>query len=138
MHRFFICMFLMLNLTDAFHLQMSASNDYLKSLNVQKCNYNRYCDILNKVEGAKATETDQIEIDTILVNIVKIDNIFFNRNSKNIIFKLKDEMQNIYIENDNEVMKLSKNTKVFSKGFRNFLVHPFNTTYDIDAVMYKE
>jgi hypothetical protein len=47
-------------------------------------------------------------------------------------------MQNIYIENDNEVMKLSKNTKVFSKGFRNFLVHPFNTTYDIDAVMYKE
>ena len=137
MYRFFICMVVMIKMLDAFHLQMSSSNDYLRSLNVQKYN-NRCLDILNKVESAKATEKEKIEIDTMMVNIAKIDNIFFNRNSKNIIFKLKEEMQNIYIDDDNEVMKLSKDTKVFSKGFRNFLIYPFNTTQDIDAIMYKE
>ena len=47
-------------------------------------------------------------------------------------------MKNIYVDDNNEVMKLNNNTKVFSKGFRNFLIYPLNSTYDVDAVMYKE
>ena len=112
-------------------LRMSMHDDYLRSLSVQP--YDR----LNNLQNAKVTDKENIEVNTILFNMWKIDNVFFNRNSKTIMFKLKEDMDNIFVKTDEELERLPKATKIYSKAFRNFLFYPMNST-DVDAIMYME
>jgi hypothetical protein len=93
--------------------------------------------VIGLPENVRETQEDAIEIDTILFNIYKVENIFFNKKSTTIMLKLKDEMKDIYIsKNDDEnMLKLANHTKIVSKAFKNFVVYPLDI--DADAIMYK-
>lgn len=122
------------------YLKMS-SCDYLNSLQTECKDFHMKKHIsdglYDKLQQASDVQND-IEVDTIVFNVYKLRNIFFNRNSKNIIFELKDNMDKVYYYENDTVFKIPKETKITSKALRNFYVTQFNNTSDIDAIMYKE
>ncbi len=94
-------------------------------------------DYLNSLKSSSLMDKHNIEINTILFNMWKVENVFFNRNSRTIMFKLKEDMNNILIKSNDNLQVLPKETKIYSKAFKNFLFYPMNST-DIDAIMYME
>lgn len=128
-------------LIDAFRsIYMSSATDhYLGSLSIKPNPMlpAKFKKVIGLPENVRETQEDAIEIDTILFNIYKVENIFFNKKSTTIMLKLKDEMKDIYIsKNDDEnMLKLANHTKIVSKAFKNFVVYPLDI--DADAIMYK-
>lgn len=122
-------------------LRMSSTSDnYLRSLSITPNPVGTYHNDLTfkKVmilpNNIKETNQTDVEIDTILLNIYRVENVFFNKNSKTIMLKLRDTMKDIYVYND-DIMKLANDTKIVSKSFKNLVVYPMQL--DADAVMYK-
>jgi hypothetical protein len=67
-----------------------------------------------------------------------VDNVFFNRKSKNIIFSLKHNMEDLFVYDNNIPYKLSNETKIFATAFKQFLFIPIKGDKNIDAIMYKD
>ena len=113
-------------------IRMSNSNNYLHHLEkMSKTNLNIF---QNKLREAQPTDMEQLSIDSIFLNVYKLDSIFFNRNSKNVMFQLRHNMENIYCIQDDNIMKLSNATKISSKGLRKFVVAELSD--DVDALLY--
>lgn len=110
----------------------SASEDYLRSLSLKQRSIPSHFQLRNH----KMTDQEKVEIDTIMFNIYKVDNIFFSKKSKTIMLRLKDEMKDIFMYENNDVMKLSNHTRIVSKGLRNFVVCPLDL--EADAILYKD
>jgi hypothetical protein len=112
------------------------SNQYLEHLDgMSKGNLK---DFKDKLKTAKYTDEEHINVDSMFLNIHKIDSIFFNRNSKCVMFNLRDYMQNIYYINGDDIKQLSNSTKISCKGIRKFVVTPLNIddNNDIDVILY--
>ena len=113
-------------------VKLRMSNDYLQNLdNMSKQNIQLFED---KLKTANYTDVEQIQVDSIFLNIYKLDNIFFNRNSKNVMFQLRHKMENLYYVKNGQVQKIAEGTKISSKGLKKFVVAEMNT--DIDVIMY--
>ena len=112
--------------------KLRMTSNYLQHLdNMSKFNTESFQD---KLKNANNTDVEQIQVDGICLNIYKLDNIFFNRNSKSIMFQLRHRMDNLYYVNGDTVQKIAENTKISSKGLRKFLVGEMDE--DIDIIMY--
>ena len=130
---------------DAFnniHLRMSSSDNYLKTLSIIPLRVNHYQNdlkfknVIDIPHNAKKTDKSEVEIDTFMLNMYKVENIYWNKNSKTIILKLKHELKDIYVhENMSYLLRLSNHTKIVSKAIKNFVVYPMHI--DADAIMYK-
>jgi hypothetical protein len=141
-------LFLLFNITiiNAYNVhlfKMSCTNNYLNSLSKHIPDYK--LDIspykINKIASLKTikeTEQPQIETSTIIFNMCAVKNVFFNRNSKNIIFYLKDSMDDLFIYEKDVPYKLSKETRICSTALNNFLFTPIRGHNKIDAIMYKD
>ena len=116
----------------SFISSMHMSNNYLHHLEkMSKTNLNKF---QNKLKDAPFTDMEQLSVDSIFLNVYKLDTIFFNRNSKNVMFQLRHNMENIYYIKDDNIMKVSNTTKISSKGLRKFVVTELSE--DVDALLY--
>jgi hypothetical protein len=117
-------------------MNLRMSNDYLQHLdNMSKQNMQVFEDkFKDKFKDANYTDVEQIQVDCIFLNIYKLDNIFFNRNSKNVMFQLRHNMENLYYVNNDQVQKIANTTKLSSKGLKKFVVAEMNP--DIDVIAY--
>jgi len=121
-------------------LRMSSSTEnYLNDLqpvtNPGKDFMNVYEEL--KLKDAQMLEPNrtEIHIDTILLNIYKLDSLFFNRNSKNVMFKLRDQMQDVFFCENQTMYRLPNTTRLTSKAFRKFIVSEMDQR--VDAILYK-
>jgi hypothetical protein len=116
----------------SFISSMHMSNNYLHNLEkISKTNLNKF---ENKLKDAQLTNMEQINVDSIFLNVYKLDTVFFNRNSKNVMFQLRHNMENIYYIKDDNIMKLSNNTNISSKNIRKFVITELSE--DVDALLY--
>jgi hypothetical protein len=114
----------------------SSSESYLQSLQPPLSK-----GLLEKGDLLKDVQTfskSDCEIDTIMFNIYKVENVFFNRNSRTILFRLKEDMQDLFLYDDNKMEKITNGTKIYAKAFNNFMFLPMNYDVSVDAIMYKE
>lgn len=140
---FFLFNISIINAYNVHFLRMSSTNNYLNSLSRHiphdKLDVSQYK--INEVSSLKTireSEQSQIEISTMIFNMCSVKNVFFNRNSKNIIFSLKDSMEDLFIYEKDVPYKLSKETKIVSTSLNNFLFIPIRGDNKVDAVMYKD
>lgn len=124
---------------------LSPSEIYLRSLSLRQpqITATSLSNILNKNDvnyqlknAQQCTKTD-VEVDTILFNIFKVQTVFLNRNCRTIYFKLKEDMKDLYFY-DEDLQKITKNTTIIGKGFTNFMFVPMNFDTPVDAIMYTD
>lgn len=135
----------------ALPLRMMSTNNYLKSLDKTCQNdENSIRNIISSKTGtgkteivnrllqvSKPTDKDEVEIDTILVNIRRIGCINFNLNSPFILMKLGKTMDNVfYITKEGNVEKLNKTTKLISGKIRNFSAYDFDSECLMDCIVF--
>jgi hypothetical protein len=115
----------------------SSSESYLDSLRPPLSKI-----LLDKTDLLKDVQTCnkiECEVDTIMFNIYKVENIFFNRNSRTVLFRLKQDMNDLFLyEDDKKMQRLSNGTKIYAKAFKNFMFLPMKHDVPVDAIMYKE
>lgn len=75
-----------------------------------------------------------IEIHGVLLNMCKVSNVYIDRKARSITFKMRGVMSNIFINDDDNLERLSEVTKISSKGLKNFLVFPMQD--DIDSLLF--
>jgi len=122
-------------------LQMSSNTEnYLNDLQPITTKHRR--DFINvyeefKLKDAQILETNRTEIyiDTIFLNIYKLDTLFFNSNSTNIILKLRDHMQDVFFCEKQTMYRLPNTTRLRSKAFSKFIVSEMD--HRVDAILYK-
>lgn len=123
------------------NLKMSASQNYLQNLKSDVFPMNKrplikvYDELQLKNAEVYTTKTE-VHIDTIYMNIYKLDNIFFNRNAMSVVFRLKDVMQDVFYCENEKIFKLSNTTRITSKSFRKFIVAEMDP--NIDAILYSQ
>jgi len=125
---------------------LSPSDIYLRSLSLRQTQLTSYpvLDILNKNDVTelmrKATTYTQPEkeVDTIIFNIYKIDKVFFNKNSRTISFTLRENMRDLYIYENNIMHRFTNSTKIYTKGFKNFVFLPMSLDVPVDGLLYKD
>lgn len=131
---------LMIVHSQSFMLSMSSTSElYLQSLCTRQPAVSTQAMAMlscDNIINSKNFTKDIMEFDTMLFNMQKVESVFFNRNAKNIMFNLRNNTKNIYIYEDGVSQRLTDNTKIFSKAFRNFLFYPMKK--DVDAIIYKE
>lgn len=119
-------------------LRMSSTDKYLNDLrpvtNKSKELINIY-DELNLQDAQTYTNKTELHIDSILLNIYKLDSLFFNRNSKNIMFKLRDQMQDVFFCENQTMYRLPNTTRLTSNAFRKFIISEMDTR--VDVILYK-
>jgi len=124
-------------------LKMSATSDYLNNLCIQPLAGKADTSLhkINEVLSLKTvteSKQPQLEISDMVFNMYAVDNVFFNRKSKNIIFSLKHNMEDLFVYDNNIPYKLSNETKIFATAFKQFLFIPIKGDKNIDAIMYKD
>jgi len=124
-------------------LKMSATSDYLNNLCRQPLAGKADTSLhkINEVLSLKTvteSKQPQLEISDMVFNMYAVDNVFFNRKSKNIIFSLKHNMEDLFVYDNNIPYKLSNETKIFATAFKQFLFIPIKGDKNIDAIMYKD
>lgn len=116
---------------------MMSSVDYLRSLekyknpiiipSISKKVY-RSNDILN---------LPSVNIDTIVFNIYKFENIYFNLRNKDVTLRLRNSMEKIYyIDNDSFISRISNNTNITSSKIKMLIAIDFDDDDDIDCILY--
>jgi Icc-related predicted phosphoesterase len=89
------------------------------------------------LQVSKPTDKNEVEIDTIVVNIRRIGCINFNLNSPLIMMKLSKMMENvIYISKEGNVEQLKNSTKLVSGKIRNFAAYDFDSNCMVDCIVY--
>jgi hypothetical protein len=118
-------------------LKMTSPNEqYLNSLRPQSTQA-----VLQKgqlIKAANSCTKVETEIDTILFNIFKVENVFFSRHSRTIMFKLKQDMTDLYLYENDVMQRLTNGTKIYAKSFKNFMFVPMEFEDPVDAIMYKD
>lgn len=131
-------------------LRMTSTNNYLQSLD-RSCHKDNNgvtdiissktnkVDILNRLlQVSKPSDKNEVEIDTIVVNIRRIGCINFNLNSPLILMKLGKTMEKIfYITKEGDVEQLKNSTKLISGKIRNFAAYDFDSDCLVDCIVYK-
>ena len=122
---------------------MSASENYLTKLQSQvypvkqpENNAIKVYDELQLQNAEVFQNKNEVSIDTIYMNIYKFNDIFFNRNSKSVIFRLKNEMEDVFYCENGKMYRLGNTTRIMSKAFRKFIVAEMDS--NIDAILYHQ
>jgi len=91
------------------------------------------------VQNAKICTKKTISVDTVILNIYKVNKFYFNSNSPIITLSLKDKMNNMYyINDDGESEKLTNTTKFFPNVLKNIFVYELDVDMDIDCILFKK
>jgi len=79
----------------------------------------------------------KVNIDTIIFNIYKFENIYFNLRNKDITLRLRNNMDKIYYaDGDKCISRISNYTNITSSKIKKFLVVNFDDDDDIDCILY--
>ena len=130
-----------LQIRPKFFLRMSASENYLNNLEqvFPKAKAETPINVYDNLRLQNAevyNNKTEVNIDTIYMNIYKLDNIFFNRNSKSVMFRLKNEMHDIFYCENATIYRPTNNTRITSNALRKFIIGEMDPK--IDAIMYKQ
>jgi hypothetical protein len=79
----------------------------------------------------------RVEIDSLFLNIYDFKEVCFKRDSDIVVLKLKDRVHNIfYVDKNNEIYKLSNDTKIVSSAIRNILVYELDIDRLTNAIVF--
>lgn len=113
--------------------QLSMSNNYLNQLQesakVPIHNMNKLM-----TSNLPQTTEKQINATSVYVNVYKMHTIFFNRNSRSIIFSLPRELTDLYYYNNDTLYKVSENTKISMANIKHFVVTELDN--NIDSILF--
>lgn len=129
---------LFLNFIYCVHCFMTMSSvDYLRSLE----NYKKPMVIpsINKkvYRNENILNLPKVNIDTIVFNIYKFENIYFNLRNKDITLRLRNNMDKVYyIDGDKSISRISNHTNITSSKIKMFLAIDFDDDDDIDCILY--
>ena len=138
-----ICLlfFLTITTTSSYHLplhnnkpkrctKMSMSENYLNRLqeNTKPPIKNNIADLLKT--APEQTTDAQLNVTSIYVNIYKMQSIFFNRNSRSIMFSLPRELTELYYYKNDTLYKVSDNTKISMANVKHFVVTELDNSID--------
>lgn len=91
------------------------------------------------VQNAKICTRKSITVDTVILNIYKVNKFYFNSNSPIITLSLDDKMKNMYYINDSgESEKLTNATKFFPNVLKNIFIYELDVDMDIDCILFKK
>lgn len=89
------------------------------------------------LKNSKICAKKSVSVDTIILNIYKINKFHLNTNSPTISLSLKDYMKNMfYINEQGEPERLLNTTTIISHGVKNFFVYELDVDMDVDCIMY--
>lgn len=124
------------------HWTASSSGKYLSALDrTRRISRNSKGIVFHThaINNALDSSRKEIEIDSIIININKMQNVYFNINHPNVALKMRKKMENIYyITEDGCFEKLSDSVHIYSVKIRNFMAYELNdqTNKNIDCIMY--
>lgn len=101
--------------------RMSMSESYLNNLKKLplKHDINHFN---NLVKNATIYPEQDAQVDTMYVNINKVNSLFFSPKSRNIMFMLENELADIFYYDNDNMYKLTDKTKIKSSTMRNFVI----------------
>lgn len=94
------------------------------------------------IDNTNICNKKEIEVDSIILNINKVQNIYFTINCPKIALMMRQPMNNTYyITEDGLFEKLTNNTKISSSKICNFLAYEFDSTLSsmndkIECILY--
>ena len=99
----------------------------------------RHPSIMDEIlKNAKICTEKTVAVDTIILNIYKINKFYINCYSPTITLSLKGKMENVYyITKSGETEKLLNTTSIVPNKLRNFFVYELDTDMKVDCIMYK-
>jgi hypothetical protein len=112
--------------------QMSMSENYLNDItnnNKLPLTINND-DFHNMFRTAQPTNETEIKVNTIYVNINKLNSLYFKRDSKMIMFMLQRELDDIYYCNNSKLYKVSDKTKIIPTTLKKFIITELHTNID--------
>jgi len=112
---------------------MSMSENYLTNIATQNNKASLTInseDLNNLIFSAQPTNQTEIQVNTMYVNINKVNSFFCKRDTKSIMFMLDKELQDIYYCNDNKLYKVSDKTKITSTKMKNFVMTEMSPNID--------
>lgn len=90
------------------------------------------------LKNSKVCTKKSVAVDTIILNIYKINKFFINPDSPTITLSLREKMENIfYLTEQGESEKLLNTTKIVPNTLRNFFVYELDADMEVDCIMYK-
>lgn len=90
------------------------------------------------LKNSKVCTKKSVAVDTIILNIYKINKFFINPDSPTITLSLNEKMENIfYLTEQGESEKLLNTTKIVPNTLRNFFVYELDADMEVDCIMYK-
>ena len=106
------------------------SENYLNRLqeNTKPPIKNNIADLLKT--APEQTTDAQLNVTSIYVNIYKMQSIFFNRNSRSIMFSLPRELTELYYYKNDTLYKVSDNTKISMANVKHFVVTELDNSID--------
>ena len=108
---------------------MSLSHNYLNNLQKLPLKHD-LVQFNNMVSNASICNESEVKVDTMYFNINRVNSLFFNPKSKNIMFLLDRELSDLYYYDNNTMYKLTDKTKIISSTARNFVITDLNILAD--------
>ena len=114
-------------------IKMTLRNDMKNKSGASRCTI-----IDEMLKNSKICTKKSVAVDTIVLNVYKINKFFINQNDPTITILLKEKMENVYYINDiGEPEKLLNTTSIIPNTLRNFFVYELDVDMDVDCIMYK-
>ena len=122
------------------------TDGYLNNLNIQKYINANITGIIKKSNYYRKQDIpfagDQINITSIYLNIDKVKGVYFEKDVKNVIFTLQDNLSDLYYYDvsgssgatGSSIYKISNNTRINMKGLSRFVFQSFNN--DVDGILF--
>ncbi len=126
------------------------TDGYLNNLNIQKYINANITSIIKKSNYYRKQDIpfagDQINITSIYLNIDKVKGVYFEKDVKNVIFTLQDNLADLYYYDvsggsgsggdtkASGIYKISNNTRINMKGLSRFVFQSFNN--DVDGILF--
>lgn len=77
-----------------------------------------------------------VEVDSIFLNVRQFNSVCFKKNSRSVVLKSKQPLDNIYFIEGNQVFKLSDHTKIIAPSIRNILVYEMEFENDANGIIF--
>lgn len=90
-------------------------------------------DLHGMIRAAQVTNETEIKVNTMYVNINKLNSLYLKRDSKTIMFMLQRELDNTYYCNDSKLYKVSDKTKIIPTTMKKFIITELHS--DMDALI---
>ena len=120
------------------------TDGYLNNLNIQKYINANITSIIKKSNYYRKQDIpfagDQINITSIYLNIDKVKGVYFEKDVKNVIFTLQDNLADLYYYDvrasgdGGGIYKITNNTRINMKGLNRCVFQSFNN--DVDGILF--